>query len=97
MYFGILIALVPLCLGYLIRFKEQKWIAKINQVLSWMVYFILFIMGTELAHLDNLAANLKVILFYTSIIFICTFGGNFIFLALIDILLPWRTTHSSQT
>ncbi len=97
MYFGILIALVPLCLGYLIEFKEQKWIAKINQILSWMVYFILFIMGTELAHLDNLAANLKVILFYTSIIFICTFGGNFIFLALVDIFLPWRTTHSSQT
>ena len=50
MYFGILIALVPLCLGYLIKFKEQKWITKINQILSWMVYFILFIMGTELAH-----------------------------------------------
>ncbi|TSJ87875.1 lysine exporter LysO family protein [Gilliamella apicola] len=97
MYFGILIALVPLCLGYLIKFKEQKWITKINQILSWMVYFILFIMGTELAHLDNLADNLKIILFYTGIIFICTFGGNFIFLAIVDLFLPWRTSHSNAT
>jgi uncharacterized membrane protein YbjE (DUF340 family) len=97
MYFGILIALVPLCLGYLIRVKEQKWINKINQILSWLVYFILFIMGTELAHLDDFATNLKVILFYTSIIFICTFGGNFIFLAIVDLFLPWGRQQSNQT
>jgi uncharacterized membrane protein YbjE (DUF340 family) len=96
MYFGILIALVPLCLGYLIKIKEQKWISKINQILSWMVYFILFIMGSELAHLDNFASNLKVILFYTSILFICTFGGNFIFLAIVDLFLPWGRQQSNQ-
>jgi uncharacterized membrane protein YbjE (DUF340 family) len=97
MYFGILIALVPLCLGYLIKIKEQKWISKINQILSWMVYFILFIMGSELAHLDNFVSNLKVILFYTSILFICTFGGNFIFLAIVDLFLPWGRQQSNQT
>jgi uncharacterized membrane protein YbjE (DUF340 family) len=97
MYFGILIAFVPLCLGYLIKIKEQKWISKINQILSWMVYFILFIMGSELAHLDNFASNLKVILFYTSILFICTFGGNFIFLAIVDLFLPWGRQQSNQT
>jgi uncharacterized membrane protein YbjE (DUF340 family) len=97
MYFGILIAFVPLCLGYLIKIKEQKWISKINQILSWMVYFILFIMGSELAHLDNFVSNLKVILFYTSILFICTFGGNFIFLAIVDLFLPWGRQQSNQT
>ena len=97
MYYGILIALVPLSLGYLIKLKDKKWLAKINQILSWMVYFILFIMGTELAHLDNLSANLQTILFYTVVIFICTFGGNFIFLMLFDLFLPWKTTHTNQT
>lgn len=96
MYFGILIALVPLCIGYLIKCKQEKWIAKINQILSWMVYFILFIMGAELAHLDNLATNLQNILFYTTIIFICTFGGNFIFLMLFDLFLPWKTSSANQ-
>ncbi|OCG25552.1 hypothetical protein A9G11_01980 [Gilliamella sp. wkB108] len=97
MYFGILIALVPLCLGYLIKLKDKKWIAKINQSLSWMVYFILFIMGASLAHLDNLIANLQNIIFYTCIIFVCSFGCNFIFLVLVDLFLPWRLTHTSQT
>ncbi|OCG03073.1 lysine exporter LysO family protein [Gilliamella sp. wkB112] len=97
MYFGILIALVPLSLGYLIKLKDKKKIARINQILSWMVYFILFIMGTELAHLDNLSTNLQTILFYTMIVFICTFGGNFIFLILFDLFLPWKTTHNNQT
>lgn len=97
MYFGILIALVPLCIGYLIKCKQEEWIAKINQILSWMVYFILFIMGAELAHLDNLATNLQNILFYTAIIFICTFGGNFIFLMLFDLFLPWKISSANQT
>ncbi|OCG07833.1 hypothetical protein A9G13_06365 [Gilliamella sp. wkB178] len=97
MYYGILIALVPLSLGYLIKLKDKKWLVKINQILSWMVYFILFIMGSELAHLDNLSTNLQTILFYTVILFICSFGGNFIFLMLFDLLLPWKTTHTKQT
>lgn len=62
-----------------------------------MVYFILFIMGAELAHLDNLATNLQNILFYTAIIFICTFGGNFIFLMLFDLFLPWKISSANQT
>ncbi|QYN47016.1 lysine exporter LysO family protein [Gilliamella sp. ESL0405] len=97
MYFGILIALVPLCIGYLIKFKQEKWLAKINQILSWMVYFILFIMGSELAQLDDLTTNLQHILFYTAIIFVCTFGSNFIFLMLFDLFLPWRTSHTKQS
>ncbi|OCG29086.1 hypothetical protein A9G45_13135 [Gilliamella sp. HK2] len=97
MYFGILIALVPLCIGYLIKLNEPNWITKINQTLSWMVYFILFIMGSELACLDNLTANLQIILFYTGIIFLCTFGGNFIFLILIERCFPSQASSTVQT
>ncbi|OCG15349.1 lysine exporter LysO family protein [Gilliamella sp. WF3-4] len=97
MYFGILIALVPLCIGYLIKLNEPNWITKINQTLSWMVYFILFIMGSELARLDNLTANLQIILFYTGIIFLCTFGGNFIFLILIERCFPSQASSTVQT
>ncbi|OCG60385.1 hypothetical protein A9G42_11350 [Gilliamella sp. Nev6-6] len=97
MYFGILIALAPLCIGYLIKLNEPNWITKINQTLSWMVYFILFIMGSELARLDNLTANLQIILFYTGIIFLCTFGGNFIFLILIERCFPSQASSTVQT
>ena len=97
MYYGILIAFVPLCLGYLIKIKDQKWLAKINQILGYMVYFILFIMGAELAQLDNLITNLQHILLYTAVVFVCTFGGNFLALILFDLFLPWKTANTGSS
>ncbi|OCG17604.1 hypothetical protein A9G24_03020 [Gilliamella sp. App6-5] len=97
MYFGILIALVPLGLGYLIKIKNNSWMSKINLTLSWMIYLILFIMGVELAHLDNLVTNLQVILYYAIVLFICTFGGNFVVLMMLDFLSPSKTDNVNQT
>ncbi|WP_085247893.1 lysine exporter LysO family protein [Gilliamella mensalis] len=97
MYFGILIALVPLGLGYLIKIKNNSWMTKINQTLSWMVYLILFIMGTELAHLDNLTTNLQIILYYAIVLFICTFGGNFIVLIIFDYIFPRKADKTDHT
>ncbi|SCC03703.1 lysine exporter LysO family protein [Gilliamella intestini] len=97
MYFGILIALVPLFIGYLIKIKNDNLIAKINQTLSWMVYLILFIMGSELAHLDNLTTNLQMILCYTGVLFVCTFGGNFVVLIIFDYFLSTQAYKTDQT
>ena len=97
MYFGILIALVPLFIGYLIKIKNDNLMTKINQTLSWMVYLILFIMGSELAHLDNLTTNLQMILCYTGVLFICTFGGNFVVLIIFDYFLSTKAYKTDQT
>lgn len=96
MYFGLFIALFPLFLGYLIKLRTKKWITMINHTLSWIVYFILFIMGAELAQLDHLANNLKNIFFYTSVLFLFTFCVNFMVLFLIDFFLPWRVSKKSE-
>ncbi|OCG22040.1 hypothetical protein A9G22_08165 [Gilliamella sp. App2-1] len=97
MYFGILIALVPLCIGYLIKIKNSNWLTKINLILSWMIYLILFIMGAELAQLDNLTTNLQVILCYAIILFICTFGGNFVVLMMLDFFSTSKSENLNQT
>ncbi|ENR0062384.1 hypothetical protein ACER10_004443, partial [Shigella flexneri] len=54
MFSGLLIILVPLIVGYLIPLRQQAALKAINQLLSWMVYLILFFMGISLAFLDNL-------------------------------------------
>ena len=52
MFSGLLIILVPLIVGYLIPLRQQAALKVINQLLSWMVYLILFFMGISLAFLD---------------------------------------------
>ena len=66
MFSGLLIILVPLIVGYLIPLRQKAALRVINQLLSWMVYLILFFMGISLAFLDNLASNLLAILHYSA-------------------------------
>lgn len=96
MYFGIFIALCPLFLGYLIKLKQKKWLAHINRMIGFIVYSILFIMGTELARLDNLAAHLKSLLLYTFVFFVFTFCVNLVALMLVDKFFPWQVKISNQ-
>lgn len=96
MLFGILIALVPLFSGYLIKLTNKVWLNKINQSLSLIVYLILFIMGIELAQLDDLLSNLTTIIYSTIILFVFTFGLNMFFLLIIDILVPWRNNNKNS-
>ena len=67
MFSGLLIILVPLIVGYLIPLRQKAALRVINQLLSWMVYLILFFMGISLAFLDNLASNLLAILHYSAV------------------------------
>lgn len=90
MWFGILIALVPLFIGYSIKLKNAVWIVRVNKSLSYLVYAILFLMGNELAQLNDLLNNLQTILSSTIILFICSFGFNLIFLLILDRIYPWR-------
>ncbi|WP_392562684.1 lysine exporter LysO family protein [Orbus sturtevantii] len=96
MLFGVLIALIPLFIGYLIKLSNKAWLNKINQSLSLIIYLILFLMGSELAQLDDLLSHLTTIISSTLLLFICTFGLNMVFLLIFDIALPWRNTSPSN-
>ncbi|MGB8929306.1 MAG: hypothetical protein WCC49_20325, partial [Pantoea agglomerans] len=54
MYSGLLIILLPLIAGWLLPFRQTSTLRRVNQLLGWMVYVILFFMGISLAFLDNL-------------------------------------------
>lgn len=96
MWYGILIALIPLFTGYLIKLQNPVWIERVNKSLSLLVYLILFIMGCELAQLNDLMNNLQHILLSTIILFICSFGFNVIFLLILDFFYPWRNQANQQ-
>ncbi|WP_392553335.1 lysine exporter LysO family protein [Orbus wheelerorum] len=96
MLFGILIALIPLFAGYLIKLSNKTWLSWINQSLSLIIYLILFLMGSELAQLDDLLSHLTMIISSTLLLFICTFGFNMIFLLVLDIVLPWRNSNPNN-
>lgn len=76
MYFGLLLILLPLVLGYLVVVKSQPWLHRINSSCSYMVYLILFIMGVSLSQLDNLATNAVTIMMYASLFTGVTITAN---------------------
>ncbi|EIC84830.1 lysine exporter LysO family protein [Serratia sp. M24T3] len=96
MYSGLLIILVPLILGYLIPVKNRRLLRTVDQLLSWMVYVILFVMGVSLAFLDNLSSNLLMIFEYASIFFVCIFAFNLLALRLLERRKPWKSLHRQE-
>ncbi|ELY3467394.1 lysine exporter LysO family protein [Cronobacter universalis] len=96
MFSGLLIILVPLILGYLIPLRSAGALRLINQLLSWLVYIILFFMGISLAFLDNLSANLLAILHYSAVsitvIMLCNIAG----LLWLERAIPWRHQHRQE-
>lgn len=96
MFLGLLIILAPLTLGYLIPVRQLSALRFIHRLLGWMVYIILFFMGISLAFLDDIAANLLTILYFSivtaSIIILC----NILALLLLERLRPWQHKHQHQ-
>ncbi|OOF88736.1 hypothetical protein BKG94_06230 [Rodentibacter ratti] len=58
---GLLVVLVPMLLGYLLKVKNKKHIIKINQIVMFLLYVILFLMGYLLGQLDDLETKLPII------------------------------------
>ncbi|MDR0805771.1 MAG: lysine exporter LysO family protein [Enterobacteriaceae bacterium] len=96
MYSGLIILLLPLIVGYLIPIRNHSLLHKINRLLSWMVYVILFFMGISLAFLDNLSTNLQLIFLYATVFFVCIFGANILALKLLDHKWQWHNTHQQE-
>lgn len=96
MFSGLLIILVPLIVGYLIPLRQKAALKRINQLLSWMVYLILFFMGISLAFLDNLASNLLAILHYSAVSITVILLCNIVALLWLERGLPWRNHHQQE-
>ncbi|QPB42635.1 lysine exporter LysO family protein [Rodentibacter haemolyticus] len=58
---GLLIVLVPMLLGYLLKIKNENYISKINRIVMFLLYVILFLMGYLLGQLDSLETILPII------------------------------------
>ncbi|EHS1183435.1 lysine exporter LysO family protein [Vibrio vulnificus] len=93
---GMLFIFAPLVVGYLIPIANPSTLARINKITSHLIYVILSLMGLSLAALDNLSANLQVILTYTGTFFLCLGLCNLAALLLVDRLLPVETDTSQK-
>ena len=51
---GLLIVLIPMLLGYLLKTNNKSYIIKINHIVMFLLYIILFLMGYLLGQLDDL-------------------------------------------
>ncbi len=93
---GLFIILAPLLFGYLIPLKRPDWLKRINKMLGWIVYIILFFMGISLAFLDNLASNLVAIFHYAATSIVIILGCNAIALWLFERVKPWGHQHHQE-
>ncbi|EOI3528205.1 lysine exporter LysO family protein [Cronobacter dublinensis] len=96
MFSGLLIIVVPLILGYLIPLRKAGALRFINQLLSCLVYIILFFMGISLAFLDDLSANLLAIFHYSAVSITVIMLCNIAALLWLERTLPWRHQHHQE-
>ncbi|QDJ12700.1 hypothetical protein CEP45_02070 [Mergibacter septicus] len=72
---SLMIVLLPLFLGYTIKIRRLDWVKKINQGITSLMFFILFLIGISLGQLDDFLQQLPVIGFtaclFASAILIC--------------------------
>lgn len=92
----LLTILLPLIAGYLIVINQLSLVKIINQLLSVMVYIILFFMGIGVALIHNLQQSLLTIFHYSATSVLITLTCNFIALLLLHFWSPWHHCHTQQ-
>ncbi len=88
---GLLIVLIPMLLGYLFKTKNSKLLEKINQIVMFLLYLILLVMGFSLGQLDNLGQKLPIIGVSALTFSVMILGANIIALMIYDHLNPAPT------
>ncbi|WP_281649113.1 lysine exporter LysO family protein [Parendozoicomonas sp. Alg238-R29] len=88
-----LIILLPLFLGYFIKLSSSQWLKAIDKALLVIIFSILFIMGMEVAGLDNLAQEIKGIVSVVGVLIGLTLLANLIVLPVVDWFLPLHLGH----
>ena len=96
MYSGLLIILLPLIAGWLLPFRKTATLRRVNQLLGWMVYVILFFMGISLAFLDNLSSNLLAVFHTALVAAFCILLCNVLALRGLEKYAPWQHAHRQE-
>ncbi|MDG6894143.1 lysine exporter LysO family protein [Volucribacter amazonae] len=96
MFEGLMIILAPMFLGYCVKVKARKVLAKINQLLMLLLYIILFVMGYHLGQLDNIMQKLPQIASSALIFALLINGCNLFGLIFYDKLNTQTSFHHSQ-
>lgn len=97
MLYGLMIAFVPLFLGYLFRVSNNAILQIINKIVTICLYLILLIMGISLGQLEDLTTKLPQIGITAFGLSVILQGSNIIALMLYDKLCPiMRQAHEEQ-
>ena len=91
----LIIILLPLLLGFFIRLPKEalKWL---DRCLGYLIYAILFLIGSSLAHVPNLSAQISVISINVAVLFSCIIGSNLLVLMWFDSRYPWHLSAPQQ-
>ncbi len=84
MFTGMLFIFLPLFMGFFIKVRQAHWLDKINNVTSYIIFVILFLMGISIANLDNLGDNLLTIIKIAATFFAFLALFNLVALYLLD-------------
>ncbi|RKR06779.1 uncharacterized membrane protein YbjE (DUF340 family) [Kushneria sinocarnis] len=87
MLIGLLLLLLPLVLGYLVVFNDERWRSLVSRSVNATIHFILLLMGLSLAGLDNLAGQFSRMGGQALVLFLLTATLNLATLAVLD---HWR-------
>ncbi|OOH88915.1 hypothetical protein BMT54_07900 [Pasteurellaceae bacterium 15-036681] len=96
MIYGLMIAFVPLFLGYLFRVTNQTIMNWTNRITTVCLYLILLIMGISLGQLDNLMEKLPQIGATALGLSVILHGANIMSLMAFDKLYPMQREHVSK-
>lgn len=97
MIYGLMIAFVPLFLGYLFRVNNPTVSQIINRIVTACLYLILLIMGISLGQLDDLTTKLPQIAVTAFGLSAILQGSNIVALMLYDKFFPiMRAVHQEQ-
>lgn len=97
MIYGLMVAFVPLFLGYLFRVTNPTISHIINRIVTACLYLILLIMGISLGQLDDLTTKLPQIALTAFGLSAILQGSNIVALALYDKFFPLvRDAHQEQ-
>lgn len=97
MIYGLMIAFVPLFLGYLFQLRNPTLLNWANRVVTISLYLILLIMGISLGQLDNLGQKLPQILGMALGLSVILHLANIVCLMVFDKFYPMpRKVHQSE-
>ncbi|MBN3100248.1 hypothetical protein H4F38_21205, partial [Pectobacterium brasiliense] len=86
-----------LIIGYMVPLRGKKGLQRGNQLLRWMVYVILFLIGKIHAFLENLRSNLLLIFRNTAEFAFWIVAANVIALWLWEKRSSWRSKNKDAT